>query len=100
MSSPLAKLKAKSAKRERETLYRNQIEDIDGEIHKIQQSIEIADKAISDGSSKWEKHLAAKTLDPQKFQADNSLIQMGIQRKQKLTEDLSNLILKSESQVI
>ena len=76
-------------------------QNIDGEIHKIQQSIEIADKAISDGSTriKLEKHLAAKTLDPQKLQADNSLIQMGIQRKQKLTEDLSNLIKKKKAKL-
>ena len=92
-------LKAKSAKRERETLYRNQIEDIDGEIHKIQQSIEIADKVISDGSSKLEKHLTAKTLDLQKLQADNSLIQMGIQCKQKLTKDLSNLIKNKKAKL-
>ena len=90
-------LKAKSAKRERETL--NQIENIDGEIHKIQQSIEIADKVISDGSSKLEKHLTAKTLDLQKLQADNSLIQMGIQCKQKLTKDLSNLIKNKKAKL-
>ena len=48
--------------------------------------IEVADKAISDGSRKLEVHLLARKLDPEKLQQDNSLIQMGLQRKKKLTE--------------
>ena len=88
-----AKLKHKEKEKER----RNDIQDIEREIKKIENGIEVADKAISDGSSKLEAHLSSKRLDPVKLQADIALIQMGIQRKKKLLEDLSNLLKKKES---
>ena len=88
-----AKLKHKKKEKER----RNDIQDIEREIKKIENGIEVADKAISDGSSKLEAHLSSKRLDPVKLQADIALIQMGIQRKKKLLEDLSNLLKKKES---
>ena len=71
------------------------IEDIDNEIKKIEKGIEIADEAIRDGSSKLNAHLSGKKIDPEKLQAD--LIQMGLQRKNKLSEELSNLRKKKKA---
>merc|ERR1711874_676007 len=63
---------------------KNKLLNIDNEIRKIQRGIEVADKAISDGSKKFEQHLASKTLHAEKLHSDNELIQMGLQRKRKL----------------
>ena len=70
---------------------KNELVNIDNETRKIERGIEGADKAIRDGSKKLEQHLASKTLDAEKFHSDNELIQMGLQRKRKLADDLSNL---------
>ena len=58
---------------------KNELLNIDNEIRKIERGIEVADKAISDGSKKLEQHLASKTLDAEKLHSDNELIQMGLQ---------------------
>ena len=81
--------KEASRNKEKEILNNNMIEDIDNEIKKIEKGIEIADEAIRDGSSKLNAHLSGKKIDPEKQQADS--IQMGLQRKNKLSEELSNL---------
>ena len=47
-----------------------------------------------------EVHLLARKLDLEKLQQHNSLIQMGLQRMIKLTEDLSNLIKKNKAKII
>ena len=70
---------------------------IDNEIRKIERGIEVCDKAISDGSKKLEQHLASKTLDAEKLHSDNELNQMGLQRKRKLADDLSNLKKKKNA---
>ena len=57
----------------------------------------VINKAISDGSKKLEQHLASKTLDAEKLHSDNELIQMGLQRKRKLADDLSNLKKKKNA---
>ena len=89
--------KEASKNKEKEILNNNSIEDIDNEIKKIEKGIEIADEAIRDGSSKLNAHLSGKKIDPEKLQADNSLIQMGLQRKNKLSEELSNLRKKKKA---
>ena len=76
---------------------KNELLNIDNEIRKIERGIEVADKAISDGSKKLEQHLASKTLDAEKLHSDNELIQMGLQRKSKLADDLSNLKKKKNA---
>ena len=55
---------------------KNELLDIDNEMRKIERGIEVADKAISDGSKKLEQHLASKA---KKLRSDNELIQMGHQ---------------------
>ena len=87
--------KEASKNKEKEILNNNLIEDIDNEIKKIEKGIEIADEAIRDGSSKLNAHLSGKKIDPEKLQAD--LIQMGLQRKNKLSEELSNLRKKKKA---
>merc|ERR1711874_807090 len=77
------KEKAKSERMDKEILSKNAIKDIDSEIKKIQMGIEVADKAISDGSKKLQVHLIARNLDPEKLQKDNSLIQKGLKKKKK-----------------
>lgn len=67
----------------------NELLIVEDQIKKMKKGIEVADKAISDGSMKLEKHLAANPLDQAKLQADNALIQMGLQRKKKLNEELA-----------
>ena len=47
-----------------------------------------------------EVHLLARKLDLEKLQQHNSLIQMGLQRKIKLTEYLSNLIKKNKAKIM
>ena len=71
--------------------------NIDNEIRKIVRGIEDADKAIREGSKKLEQRLASKTLDAEKLHSDNELIQMGLQRKKKLADDLTNLKRKKKN---
>ena len=92
--------KARSLKRGKEAQNENSIRNIESEIKKTELGIEVAEKAISDGSSKLQAHLAANTLDPMKLQADSSLIQMGLERKKKLSEDLSNLIKRKKAKMM
>merc|ERR1711913_155268 len=94
------KEKAKSERMDKEILSKNAIKDIGSEIKKIQMGIEVADKAISDGSKKLQVYLIARKLDPEKLQKDNSLIQMGLQRKKNLNEDLSHLINKKKAKLM
>ncbi|CAL4241631.1 unnamed protein product [Meganyctiphanes norvegica] len=91
--------KAKSVIKEKEIKNKSEIEDIESKIRKIEKGIEVAEKAISDGSKQLEKHLRAKPLDPEKLQADNSLIQMGVQRKKKLAGDISKLRKKKKAKL-
>ena len=70
---------------------KNELLNIETEIKKLEKGIEVADKAISDGSKKLEYHLATTPLDPDKLQSDSALIQMGVQSKKKLTDDISIL---------
>ena len=46
---------------------------------------------MSDGSRLLAEHLKAGKLDPEKLKKDNSLIQMGMERKRKLISDLRDL---------
>ena len=41
-----------------------------------------------------DRHLAKTPLDPVKLQADNALIQMGVQRRKKLNDELAILTKK------
>ena len=91
--------KSRSENKVKEIHNRNAIQDIETEIKKIERDIEVADKAISDGSSKLAAHLSAKKIEPEKLHEDNSLIQMGVQRKKKLSEDLSNLRKKKRAKM-
>ena len=45
-------------------------------------------------------HLLARKSDTIKLQQNNYLIQMGLQRKKKLTEDLSHLIKKKKAKIM
>ena len=65
----------------------NDIQDIETEIKNLEKGIEVADQAISEGSSNLEAHLNAKHVDTKKLQADNHMIQMGLQRKRKLLQE-------------
>ena len=86
-----------ASKNKEKEIQNNSIQDIDKEIKRIEKGIEIADEAIRDGSIKLNAHLSAKKIDPEKLQADNSLIQMGLQRKNTLSEELSNLRKKKKA---
>ena len=46
---------------------------------------------MSDGSKLLAEHLKAGKLDPKKLKKDNSLIQMGMERKHELVSDLCDL---------
>ena len=58
----------------------------------LETGIEVAEKAISDGGERLDRLLSKIPLDSVQLQAENSFIQMGIQRKRKLDGYL--LILK------
>ena len=73
----------------------NDLHKIENEIKKIEKGIEVAEKAISDGSIKLDHHLTANKLD--KLQEDNALIQMGVNRKRKLSAELSILKKRKKS---
>ena len=92
--------KARSLKIGEKIRNENSIRNIESEIKTTEMGIEVAEQAISDGSSKLAAHLAAKTLDPKKLKEDNSLIQMGLERKNKLTEELYNLNKKKKAKLM
>ena len=69
------------ARKEMNQLNQNKIKD-------VEKVIEVADKAIKDGSDKLTCNLNHKPLNQQRLQYDNQMIQMAICRKKKLTEDL------------
>ena len=77
----------------------NDIQDIETEIKNLEKGIEVADQAISEGSSNLEAHLNAKHVDTKKLQADNHMIQMGLQRKRKLLKEISELIKKKKAKI-
>ena len=54
----------------------------------LKKGIEVADQAISEGSSNLQAHINAKCIDTKKLQADNHMIQMGLQRKHKLFQEI------------
>ncbi|CAL4090720.1 unnamed protein product [Meganyctiphanes norvegica] len=77
-------LKAKEevrSKRKRDNQEKSELLKVESEIKNIETGIEVAEKAISDGSSRLERHLAKTPLDPVKLQADNAIIQMGVQKE-------------------
>ena len=75
-------------KNKKEIQKKNEIHDIESEIKNLEKGIEVAYQAISEGSSNLQAHLNAKYIDTNKLQADNHMIQMGIQRKHKLSQEL------------
>ena len=75
--------KAKSDNQEIQN--RNEIQEIESEIRE-KEGIEVAEKAMSDGSKLLAEHLKVGKLDPEKLKKDNSLIQMGMERKRKLVD--------------
>ena len=68
----------------------NEIQEIESEIRE-KEGIEVAEKAMSDGSKLLAEHLKAGKLDPEKLKKDNSLIQMSMERKRKVVSDLCDL---------
>ena len=76
------------------------IQEIEDEIRNIRRGIEVAEKAISDGSNKLQEHLKAKKLDVEKLQSDNSLIQMGMERKKRLAVELQEMESKKEKLIL
>ena len=60
---------------------KNELLTVESEIKKLEKGIEVADKAISDGSSKLERHLVTTPFDPEKLQSDSALIKMGVQKR-------------------
>ena len=81
-------------KRKRDNQEKSELLKVESEIKNLETGIEVAEKAISDGSSRLERHLAKTPLDPVKLQADNALIQMGVQRRKKLNDELAILTKK------
>ena len=92
--------KARSLKKGEESRNENAIRNLESEIKTTELGIKVAEQAIIDGSSKMQAHLDAKNFDPMKIRADHSLIQMGLERNKKLTEDLSNLIMKKKAKLM
>ena len=82
------------SKRKRDNQEKSELLKVESEIKNLETGIEVAEKAISDGSSRLERHLAKTPLDPVKLQADNALIQMGVQRRKKLNDELAILTKK------
>ena len=77
-----------------ESQKRNELAETENKIKDVERGIEVADKAIKDGSDKLTRDLNKKPLNQEKLQYDNQMIQMGLRRKNKLTEDLSKLMAK------
>ena len=90
-------LKAKEevrSKRKRDSEDSSEFLKVESKIKNLETGIEVAEKAISDGSSRLERHLAKTPLDPVQLQADNALIQVGIERRKKLNDELAILTKK------
>ena len=81
-------------KRKRDNQEKSELLKVESEIKNLETGIEVAEKPISDGSSRLEMHLAKTHLDSVKLQADNALIQMGVQRRNKLNDELAILTKK------
>ncbi|CAL4060167.1 unnamed protein product [Meganyctiphanes norvegica] len=89
------KEKSKNVK-EKDAQKESELYEIENDIKLVEKGIEVAEKAISDGSNKLDQHLSVKNVNTEKIRADNALIQMGLERKKKLNDDLSNLIKKKK----
>ena len=90
-------LKAKEevrSKRKRDNQEKSELLIVETEIKSLETGIEVAEKVISDGISRMERHLAKTPLDPVKLQTDNALIQMGVQRRKNLNDELAILTKK------
>ena len=79
---------------------KNEIQDIESEIKNLENGIKVAEQAISEGRSNLEAHLNAKYINTKKLQADNHMIQMGIQRKHKLSKEISELVKKKKAKIM
>ena len=66
----------------------------------LEKELEVADQAISEGSSNLQAHINAKCIDTKNLQADNHMIQMGIQRKCKLSQEIFELIKKKKAKIM
>ena len=64
-----------------ETQKRNELVDTENKIKDLERGIEVAYKAINDGSVKLNHDLKSKPLNQEKLNYDNEIIQMGLQRK-------------------
>ena len=93
------KMRKKNAVKEKQMQNGNEIQEIENEIRETEKGIEVAEKAISDGSKQLTEHLKAKTLDTIMLKKDNSLIQMGIERKHKLASELCDLRKKKKAKL-
>ena len=78
-----------------ESQKRNELAETENKVKDVERGIEVADKAIKDGSDKLTCDLNHKQLNREVLQYDNQMIQIGLCRKRKLTEDLSKLIKKA-----
>ena len=74
----------------------NELLEIENEIKIAEKGIEVAEKAISDGSQKLELHLAMRHINTDKIRSDHALIKMGLERKKKLEDDISDLKKKKK----
>lgn len=90
----LAAKKEMSSKRKREKEEETELTNIEKKIKNVETAIEVAEKAISDGGKKLERHLAATPINPSQLQADNSLIQMGVERRKQLNAEKEDLLNK------
>ncbi|CAL4239329.1 unnamed protein product [Meganyctiphanes norvegica] len=89
------KEKSKNVK-EKDAQKESELYAIENDIKLVEKGIEVAEKAISDCSKKLDQHLSVKNVNTEKIRADNALIQMGLERKKKPNDDLSNLIKKKK----
>ena len=59
----------------------NELAETENKIKDVERGIEVADKAIKDGSDKLTCDLNYKPLNQERLQYDNQMIQMGLCRK-------------------
>ena len=64
-----------------ESQKRNELAETENKIKDVERGIEVADKAIKDGSDKLTCDLNHKPLNQERLQYDNQMIQMGLCRK-------------------
>ena len=69
----------------------NEVCQIDGEICRLEQAMEVAENIIVEGNQKLQTALRAIPLSTQKIQMASSQIEMGMDRKRKLAEDIVQL---------